>query len=54
MDIATKTGLDALNTASKKGVHKAAELTVEFTGIKIADKTVKPKHVLDENSRNVE
>ena len=42
------TGLDALETASKKAIHKAAE------GSKIADKIVKPKHVTDENSRNVE
>ena len=52
------TGLDALKTASKKVVHK----TGEFIGIKIADavaksygnKIVKPKHVIDENLRNVE
>ena len=31
------TGLDALKTASKKVVHKAAEGTGEFIGNKIAD-----------------
>ena len=54
MNIAAKTGLDALNAGSKNGVHKATEVTVEFTGTKIAVKIVKPKLVLDENSRNVE
>ena len=52
------TGLDSLNTASKKVVHRTSELL----GNKIADavtksnddKIVKPKHVIDENPRNVE
>ena len=48
------TGLDALKTASKKVVDEAAEATGEFIGNKIADKIVKPKHVIDENPRNVE
>ena len=48
------TGLDALKTASKKVVHEVAEATGEFIGNKIADKIVKPKHVIDENPRNVE
>ena len=51
------TGLDALKTASKKAFHK----TGEFLGNKIADavaelkedKIVKPKHVIDENPRNI-
>ena len=47
------TGLDSLKTASKKVVHKAAEAIGEFIGVKIADKIV-PKHVIDENPRNVE
>ena len=47
------TGLDALKTTSKKVFHKVAEATGEFTGNRIADKIVKPKHVIDENSRNV-
>ena len=46
---ATKTGLDALKTASKKVVCKAAEAT----GNKITDRIVKPKPVPDENVRNV-
>ena len=41
-------------TASKKVVHKAAEATGEFIGIKITDNIVKPKHVINENPRNVE
>ena len=48
------TGLDALKTDSKKVVHEVAEATGEFIGNKIADKIVKPKHVIDENPRNVE
>ena len=47
LDIATKIGLDALKTASKKVVHKAAEATYEFIGNKITDKIVKPKPVSD-------
>ena len=50
---ATKTGLDALKTATKKVAHKAAEATGEFIGNKIANKIVKPKTIPDENSRNV-
>ena len=30
LDAVTKTGLDALKTATKKVVHKAAEATVNF------------------------
>ena len=48
------TGLDALKTASKKVVHKEAEATGEFIGKNIAGKIVKPKHVIDEDPRNVE
>ena len=47
-------GLDALKTASKKEIHKAAEATAEFIGNKIADKIVKPKHAIDVNPENVE
>ena len=54
LDTATKTGLDALKTASKKLVHKAAEATGEFIGNKIADKITKRKPVPDENSGDVE
>ena len=48
------TGLDALKTASKKIVHKVAEGTCEFIGNKIADKIVKAKPAIDENSKNIE
>ena len=37
-DKATRKGLDALKTASKKVVQKAAEATGQFIGNKIADK----------------
>ena len=40
LDTATKTGLDALKTDSKKVFHKPAETTGEFIGNKITDKTV--------------
>ena len=35
------TGLDVLRTASKKVVHKAAKVTDEFIGNKIADAVTK-------------
>ena len=38
LDTATKTGLDALKTTSKKVVHQAAKATGAFIGNKIADK----------------
>ena len=41
LDVATKTGINALKTASKKIIHKAAEATGEFLGNKIAEKIVK-------------
>ena len=37
MDTATKTGIDAAKTASKRVVQKAAEATGDFIGNKIAD-----------------
>ena len=46
MDAATKTALDALKTASKKVVHKAAEATGEYLGKTIANKIVKSKPLL--------
>ena len=46
--------LDALITANKKVVHKAAEATGEVLGNKTADKIVKPKPLHDENLRDVE
>ena len=49
-----KSELDALKTASKKLVHKAAEATGEFIGNKLADKIVKTKLLLAEHSRKVE
>ena len=45
-------GLDALKTVSRKVVHKAAD--GQFIGIKISDKIVKSKHVINENLGNVE
>ena len=54
LDTAAKTELDAVETASKKSVHGAAEATAELIGNKIAEKIVKTKPVPDENSRNVE
>ena len=40
--------------SSQKVVCKSAEATGEFIGKKIADKTVKPKPVIDGNFTNVE
>ena len=53
LDTATKTGLNASKTASKKVVNKPAEGTDEFIGNTIADKIVKPKPPPNANSRNV-
>ena len=38
IDTATKTGINAVNTASKRVVQKAAEATGDLIGNKIADK----------------
>ena len=54
LNAATKTGLNALRTATKKAGSKAAEAKGGFTGNKIANKIVKPKSPADENSKNVE
>ena len=54
LDSATKTGLDAIKTASKTLVHKTAETTGELAGYKIAEKLVKSKLVPVENSKSVE
>ena len=46
MDTATKTGIDAAKTASKRVVQKTAEASGDLIGNKIADKinsTGKPK-----------
>ena len=48
------TGEDPSKTASKELVHKAAEVTGEFIGNKIADKIVKPNHAINDNPRNIE
>ena len=40
MDTATKTGIDAAKTASKRVVQKAAEATGDLIGNKIANKTI--------------
>ena len=48
---ATKTGLDGLQTASKKVVHKAAGEIIES---KIPDKVVKPKIFPGDNSGSLE
>ena len=48
MDNATKTGIDAAKTASKRVVQKTAEATGDFIGNKIADKITsigKPKEI---------
>ena len=39
MDTATKTGIDAAKTASKRVVQKIAQATVDLIWNKIADKT---------------
>ena len=54
LDTATKTGLDGLQTASKKVVHKAAEATGEFIENKISNKVVKPKLFPGDNSECLE
>ena len=54
MDADTKTGLDALKTATEKVAHKAAEATGEFIWNKIADKIANPKPVPQANSRNIQ
>ena len=38
MDTATKTGIDAAKTASKRVVQKTAEATGDLVGYKIADR----------------
>ena len=48
------TGLVTIKTASKNVVQKAAQETIEFIGNEIANKIVKIKPIIDENSRNVE
>ena len=40
MDTATKTGIDAAKTASKRVAQKTAEATGDLIGNEIADKTI--------------
>ena len=54
LDTASNAGLDGLNAPFKKVVHKAAEATGEVIGKKIAEKIVKPKPIIHENSTNIE
>ena len=54
MDTATKTGIDAAKTASKRVVQKTAEATRDVIGNKIADKTKrKRKRKNKRNRRNL-
>ena len=53
IETATKTGLDAAKSTSKKVVHKIADATGELIGKEIAEKVMKPKHVPEFNSRTV-
>ena len=55
MDTATKTGIDAAKTASKRVVQKTAEATRDLIGNKITDKIVlegKTKNKEKENKSN--
>ena len=54
MNTATKTGIDAAKTASKRLVQKTSEATGDLVGNKIADKiisVVKTKSKVEENER---
>ena len=60
MDTATKTGIDATKTVSKRVVQKTEEATGDLIGNKIADKVtsigrpkVKEKQKAKRNSRNL-
>ena len=56
MDTATKTGVDAAKTASKRVVQKTAEATGDLIGNKIADKITsigKPKEKETKKTRNL-
>ena len=57
MDTATKTGMDATKTASKRVVQKTAEATGDLIGNKIADKinTIgKPKEKENAKTKEIE
>ena len=43
LNVTTKTGLNSLNTVTKKIAHKAAETAGEFIVNKLTDKIVNPK-----------
>ena len=54
MNTATKTGIDAAKTASKRLVQKTSEATGDLVGNKIADKIIsvdKTKSKVEENER---
>ena len=57
MDTATKTGIDAAKTASKRVVQKTAEATRDLIGNKMADKITsigKPKEKEKEKTKEIE
>ena len=57
MDTATKTGIDAAKTASKRVVQKTAEATGDLIGNEIADKITsigKPKEKEKEKTKEIE
>ena len=55
MDTATKTGIDAAKTASKRVVQKTAEATGDLVGDKIADKiTSMGKRKENEKTKEIE
>ena len=55
MDTATKTGIDAAKTASKRVVQKTVEATGHLIGIKTADKiTSVGKSKEDDKTKKVE
>ena len=56
IDTATKTGIDAAKTASKRALRKTADATCDLIGNKIADKIIliskaKSKEKEDENKK---
>ena len=56
IDSATKTGIDAAKTASKRVAQKTAEATGDLNGIKIADKITsigKPKEETKEKPEEI-
>ena len=56
MDTATKTGIDAAKTTSKRVVQKTAEATGDLIGNKIANKITsisKPKEKLKEKTKEI-